>query len=1162
MKRSPAVPRLSWMAWMLVATAMASAQGQPEATVTSTSVESGGKTYVESIRLSPNRFSQALRFGAIKRGSETLDLGGKRLAKGTDYEIDYPSGTIYLKVPVQEGQQLRVNYRYDEEKGAAGSFGMAGTTSTSGFNGFKFDFAQGNSAFVGLGMTERLGDGTVLSSNVYGISNSFSLMPGTSLKGLFMVGQRDNTQSTDMLTGASNRSSVEEGQGRALIQSLESRVGKKGKFTAYFQDIDSRFGGFQALGANGYTGDQVGQLSREKGLKRTALGFDNIGTDSANISNSLQTVGDDNGTITRRTAAAEGKGFKLNWWSQDVDKGFTRFADIGAADWQQMGKERGFVREGMSGSLGFAGGQTQFSTLKLDSEQGGLARSSLGITAGRWKIGFSEQRVDQGFVRFGDLRGDEWNGAQLQHERGLLRRNYAIEGEVGKGQKVAASQGVVRTSDADFSSLDMTANLGKFSIEHINRTVDKGFNRLGSLGGDVNAHAAAALKVSSSANPQGHDIGAFLNSAGLERSSWRLGFNFDKGSSVSLHTSDIKGKDDKLGSKELNIKTPNLNLKVRDQKTGDKFSEVSRLMPSEHGVHGASAGLNRQDISGDMKLGGSRTLAFSKTSANDLGGDLSRETLSMRDKGLELDYKSRNVDSKFQGLGSFADPERDLFRALSGYKTQEGRLRWAPSKSLSIESDLWGWEEILGSKERFTERTLVRWQADKATSFEMLNTEHRFGDEFGDQVNQRGQKFTLGRDIASFGKLTLSQDAQTYDGSGEKNPDSLTRSVSFQAKLNPKTGFKTEQSETRFEDGTRTTVLSNTLSTDLTNRAGVSVTQTNVNRDGEKTDETHRQYGFWYDFGKGIKFNYGYQRALNGEEGSLNSKTELTSGTVQDVKIDSASYSQVRQDDRRDQTIGRFSLASAKAMNWGILQDVRFSFNADTHRDQYRWQRENRSMNFAASHDAMGFGFDYNSQVSPTGDRAIDRFFSFTTDRTNKADFVGSFRYGVRTLPTDQTVMIRDYSLAWKPADNVVFKHAVVTNALANQNGVLLGTVHTPLRSNIWSLDIQNSRSLKAGLFWKENQDEARFLRSREGGINLVLNANNPSPISLSYGVQQVDDRGTRKTAHKFGFIFNQRPGPNQSWNILFENLNWQHGRPENTLLQNWNARMDYSWRF
>ncbi len=1162
MKRSPAVPRLSWMAWMLVAGAMASAQAQPEPTGVSASVEAGGKTYVESIRLAPNRFSQALRFGAIKKGSETLEIGGRRLAKGTDYEIDYPSGTIYLKVQVQEGQQLRANYRYDEEKGKSGSYGMAGTTSTSGFNGFKFDFAQGNSAFVGLGMTERLGDGTVLSSNVYGLSNSFSLMPGTNVKGLFMVGQRDNTQSTDMMSGSSNRSSVEEGQGKALIQALESKVGAKGKFTAYFQDIDSRFGGFQALGANGYSAEQVGQLAREKGLKRTALGFDNIGTDSANFSNSVQTVGDGQGTITRRTAGAEGKGFKLNWWSQDIDKGFTRFADIGAADWQQMGKERGLVREGISGSLGFGGAQTNFSTLKLDSEQGGLAKSSLGFTAGRWKIGFNEQRVDQGFVRFGDLRGDEWNGGQLQHERGLLRRNYSVEGELGKDQKISASQGLVRTSNADFSSLDMTANLGRFSVEHISRSVDKDFNRLGNLGGDVNGHAAAALKISGSGGPQGNDAAAFLNSAGLDRSSWWLGYTIDKNSTISLRTSAIKGTEDGLGSQELTIKSPNLNLKIRDQKTGDNFKEVSRLMPSEQGVHGASVGLNRQDISGDMKLGGSRTLAFSKTAAHDLGGDLTRETLSLRDKGLELDYKSRDVNSKFNGLGSFADPERDLFRALSGYKTQEGRLRWSPTKSLKVESDLWGWEEILGSKERFTERTLVRWQADKSTSLEMVNTEHRFGDEFGDNINQRGQRFTLGRDIASFGRLTLSQDAQTFDGADEKNPDSVTRSVSFQAKLNPKTGFKTEQSETRFEDGTKTTVLSNTLSTDLTNRAGVSVTQTNVNREGDKADETHRQYGFWYDFGKGIKFNYGYQRALNGQEGTLNSKSELTAGTVQDVKIDSASYSQIRQDDKRDQTIGRFSLASAKAMNWGILQDVKFSFNADTHRDQYRWQRENRAMSFAASHDAMGFGFDYNSQVSPTGDRAIDRFFSFTTDRTSKAEFVGSFKYGVRTLPSDQTVMIRDYSLSWKPTDSIVLKHSVVTNALANQNGVLLGTVHTPLRSNSWNLDVQNSKSIKAGLFWKENQDEARFLRSREGGINLVLNANNPSPISMSYGVHQVDDRGDRKTAHKFGFSFNQRPGPNQSWNIMFENLNWQHSRPENSLLQNWNARMDYSWRF
>lgn len=1162
MARTPALPRLSWMAWMLVAASTAYSQAASEATLTSASVEAGGRTHVEQLRLTSNRFSHALKFGALKRGSESLDLNGRRLVKGKDYELDYPSGTIYLQTPFQEGQSLRVSYRYDEEKGKSGSFGVAGSSSGSGFSGFKFDFAQGASAFVGLGMTERLGDGTVLSSNVYGLANSFSLAPGMKLKGLFMVGERENTQSTDMISGQSSRSSVEEGQGRALIQGLEGRIGSKGRFSAYYQDIDSRFGGFQALGANGFTNEQISQLSREKGLKRTGLSFDDVGSESLKFSNSMQTVGDDSGTITRRTAGAEGKSFKLNWWSQDVDPGFTRFKDIGAADWQQLAKERGITREGLTGSFALAGAKTSFSSLKLDSPQGGLVKSSLGFETAKWKFGFNEQRVDSGFVRVGDVRPDEWNAGQLQQERGMLRRSISAEAEVGKGQKVSGVKSVVRMPDADFTSMDLSASLGRFSLEHILRNVEGGFKRLGNLGGDIPAHMAAMVKISNPGGaPVGQDGGAFFNSPGLDRSSWRMSYDFGKAAKASLHKADIKGKEDKLGATDLSIATPNLNLRIRDQKTGDKF-EAGRLMPSEQAVHGATPGLKRQDISVQAKLGGSKSLSLAQTKADDLGGDLQRQTISYRDKGIEFDFNTRAVDGAFQGLHTFADPERDLFRVLAGYRAQEGRLRWSPSKSLRIESDLWRWDEILGGRDRQTERTLVRWLPDSMTSIQALTTEHRFGSAEGDEINQRGQTLTISRDISKFGRLTLSQDSQSFDGKSETQPDSTTRSVSFEAKLNPKTGFKTQQSETIFEDGKRTTVLSNTLSTDLNKRTGVSVTQTNVNRDGDQADETHRQYGFWYDFGKGIKFNYGYQRALVGEEGDLKSVMEVTPGDVAGVKVGSAHYSQNRQDGKRDQTFGRFSFGSVKPMNWGILKDVTFSFNADTHRDHWRWQKENRSMSFAASHAAMGFGFDYSSQIAPSGERAIDRFFSFTTDRTGKADFQASFKYGVRTLPSDESVLIRDYSFSWKPADNVVLKHAMVTNPLAARNGVLLGTFFQPLRTNSWTLDIQNSKAFKGGFFWKENMDEARSLITREGGVSFVLNASNPSPLHLSYGVQQVMERGQKRTAHKFGFMFNQRPGPNQSWNLMFENLNWQHGRPHGSLLQNWNARMDYSWRF
>lgn len=1165
------LPWLAWGAVLTLGTAAAHAQqpsappgaGAGGAVPETVSVEAGGRVFTESLRLSTTRFSHALRFGAIKRGSEVLDLNGRTLLRGKDFEIDYPSGTIYLKTPVQDGQILRVSYRYDEEKGRAGTYGMAGTGAQNGFNGFKFDFAPGASAFLGLGLTERLGDGTVLSSNVYGLSNSFSFGPGK-LSGILMLGQRERADSVDMMTGAQAGSSVEEGQGRALIQNLEAKF-LGGTVSARYQDIDSRFGGFQALSAAGFTSEQIGQLSRERGLKRTSFQFANIGSSSANFSQGLQQVGDNNGTITRRTGGAQLGGLKLNWWSQKVDEGFLRFQDIGAADWQQLAKERGLLREGVEGGV-VLGDKKQmgFSALKLDSASGGIARSSFTAVWPSWKFDFSEQRVDPGFARFGDLRGDEFNPGQMAQEQGMLRRSMGVQADLGKNNKIAARQAVVRTKADDFTSLDLNASLGRLNIDHSLRSVGAGFNRLGNLGGpDIGAHMAAMLNMTEKGlQPQGHDAGGFFASQGIERSSLRGGYDFGKSLKASFEQVSIKGKDDSLKAGQVRIESKNVNLRVRQQKTGDKFTEVSRLMASEQQRLGATAGFTKTDFDADIKLGGAKQLTINQLKAGDAQGALNRTTASFNDKGFSASFAKRDVDASMPSLNSLADPERDLFRSLAGYSTEQSTLRWNSLRGLTVEADQWRWGQKDGTLGRDMSRAFVRWAMDSRTQFEGLLTEHRFGTADASQINQRNERFQLSRGFDRLGRITLWQNKQEFDGDQENLPDSITRALSVEAQLGKGAGFRTEQAETRFENGERETRTTNVLSTDLGKRAGISVSQTNVKRDGDKPDEVHRNYGLSYDFGKGFKVNYGFTRALTGEQGGLDKTVSVTPGTVQDVKVDAASYQQIRQDDQRDQHIGRVSISNAKPLQWGWINDVRFYYNADTYRDRWAWQRENRSLGFGATRGALAFGFDYNSQVAPTGERGIDRFFTFTTDRTGKGSLVATLRYGVRTLPDDREVMIRDYNLSWKPTENLVLNHSMVTNPLAPQNGVLLGTLPQPLRTNTWSLNYTREKDFKAGLFWKENQDENRLLRTREGGIDLLFRASNASPIRLTYGVHQTDQGQGRMTAHKFGLYFNQRPGPNQSWTLMLENLNWQHGRPSGSTLQNWNARLDYSWRF
>src|SRR5690606_27229137 len=100
------------------------------------------------------RLSIPLRYGAIKAGSETIDLNGRALVRDRDYRIDYASGTVIVTVAYRSGDALRVNYRYDEKAGEQGTYGsQLGTSGTGNFGGFTFDLTSGTRAYLGFGLT-------------------------------------------------------------------------------------------------------------------------------------------------------------------------------------------------------------------------------------------------------------------------------------------------------------------------------------------------------------------------------------------------------------------------------------------------------------------------------------------------------------------------------------------------------------------------------------------------------------------------------------------------------------------------------------------------------------------------------------------------------------------------------------------------------------------------------------------------------------------------------------------------------------------------------------------------------------------------------------------------------------------------------------------------
>lgn len=1123
---------------------------------TNAPVELGGRTSFDLIRLSEGSFSIPLRNGNLRKGSEVVELEGQTLRRGTDYTIDYASGAVYLLTAYRPGQSLRVQYRYDPS-GTAGTFGVGGSPAVMGFG---LNFMQGSEFLLGMGLTERLGDGTLLTSNLYGLKTNFQ-NSAFNLNGLLLISERKRTDSVSLLgDGGAGRKDVDEGQSTAMVQNLQAPV-LGGQLEATYQDIGSNFAGFQGFAQAGMDGGQVEALQKEKGLKRSSFSLKDLGLGAFRFSSSQRTVGDDKGAINWRTYGLNAGALQLNWTGQRVDQGFNRFGDIREGDRDQLAKERGLDRQTLDGAYAVGTLSSKFSQLSVDAGDGALlSRSAFNFAVPWLKLDWSAQSVASEFTRFGDLR--EGDRDQLSRERGLAREALALD--FGQwGLKLSDSR--VRGDSGDFRALDATLNKGRLSFEYASRKADEGFASMGNLRGDEHQTTAAALvrMLDPGRQVRGDDVQFVPMSQGLGRSFWRLGYDLGKGSSLRLDDYTLTNPDDQGRMQSVLFNSPRTRFSFRSMDLGAGLNpSFGRLLPSEREVLGWAAGVKRTDLDFATQFGQNRSLQVSQLSASHENGDLTRQQASLRQPGLEIDYVRRAVDPGFTMAAGIAHAEKDLFASLIGYDQTEMGLRWTGMRGINLDHFSSRSDQSDGDLSRGVNRTIFAWDLDSKTKLNWMQV-LEFSRQEGDPLNDRRySRYSLSRDFGKLGQLAVSQEQRTFVGSQTNEPDGVRNTVSYQAQVNKTTTVRTEQSRMDLADGRSETVNSNTIATQLTPRAGVSVTNTQIERDGDDSDETKRNYGFWYDFGKGIRLNYNYVRDMTGQAGTQTQDVSVTPGQVGDLKIDSATYQRKSWDETNDQHFGNVNFGTAKPLDLGFLRGFEFRVAADTARDRYVFTKENRHSWVGGNLFGLAMRYDYISQIAPNGYRAIDRVYRVTTDQSESRPLRANFEYKVRTLPWDDEVMIRRFNVVAKPSPSWLITHSVEANPDAARGDVLLGTVPEDVRRNAWKIDFVGNAKLKSGFEWNETRIDGRDSLLRQGKLNFTFFADNPSPLYFSYGVNQWDNNGDRSTEHGFTLQYDQRPGPNQSLSMFLSNLHYEHSTPQGRKPSTWNMRFEYSLRF
>lgn len=1118
----------------------------------------GGKPSIDAIRIDSPSPNVPLRHDGVVRGSEDLDLDGRKLVRGKDYTIDYGTGVVILATPTKVGQVLRANYRYDPA--------LAKSTTEGGNNWstMKFNFSGGNSMSMGLGMVERGADGTLTRSDLYALKNNFGAgNGGPKLKGVMAFG---NQQSIRSESAFGKEQATEKGtkRGAAIVQELATQFGG-GSVVIGYQSIDKNFTGISALRDSGYSDQAVNAMAKERGLKRIGLSMNNVKIGGLSVNQNFQTVSNGGASIKNNVLDLGGKGWRLNYNGRSVDKNFGRFRDLADGDREQLMKEAGLDTTTVGLNFDNKGSKLSLNSHEVTNNAGnGFVRQSVRYESKTWSMSYGTQSVDKQFNQFQGIRLAD--AGQIAREQGINRRNFALgfNSPTATGLKFAFSQSAMSNGDKglEATSVDVSQNGLNYTYREFGS--EAGFDGLGRMSQaeqDANISSIALMYQPSGVNVRPEDRAWFTRGAGLNREMHRIQFSAGKSVGVTASILNLTGRNDSGNVSSVNFDWKNSSFSYRHQSIGANLTEIGNTMSFERERLGTLTDLNKTDIRFSTKFGDKRSLDVDSMDARHGNDTAKRRILKWADPNLQLMYAERGVSSAAFNMGQLVDPERDLLGQIAGQEQRQLLVNWLMMRDLRVQLNFTsGFNDLLNESRNFSE-SLIDWSPDKTTKLQWYSSSNRSADPTMSLFDHDINRFLISKEFQN-GGFEYERETHEYSGENDTNPSSVRNSFSVETKISENTSVRTEQSQTSYNNGDRDRVSAHTVSTGITKDAGVSVTDVNINRSGARPDERRRNYGFWLNLGNGVKFTYGYAREL-GTEGKMNSSIGLSGGTIGGLSFGGANYNTQRWDGSRNKSLGNFQLGSTKPMQMGFVRDFSFNLATDTVRDMNAWQRENRTANFGMRVGDLQLGFDYASQIHQNGHRAVDRAFRFKSDQSPKRKFVFDAMLKFRTMPWDQEYAIRNVTLTGRFLPGFDVSHSIQTNPEVARGDALLGSTVQPLRVLSWKIQqTKPDLNTRFGASWEERINEQTHTMSRLASINMTLYANSPSPLNLFYGLEQVDINNQRKSIHRYGIDFSQRPGPNQMFSLSFGNVSWQHGRDDNTRRENWTARLNYQLRF
>jgi hypothetical protein len=1156
----------------------ASAQTPPPDAITGNAAPTTASTAItnfEEIKVSDPTKPLTLKYRGVYPSSETASLDGQGLVRTTDYTINYVTGVITWVRQVNPGQLFRITYQFDRNVQPVLTAG-----GTLRFNTITAPRPFG-SEVTGVQHLTFTGDKTLAFSS----TASFGEL---SSQGLLMFNTR---QSGSTMFGlgleSGGPSSPDPSDSKFVLQSLSTGL-MHGTVKFDYQDISSNFGNFAGVRAAGYDENTVNQLQKEAGLKRLGFSMQDVAVGGMKLTNSFKTVSDDNGSVSWKSFALQDGGFKFNFDARHVDLGFSRFSDMAESDRDQLEKEAGLARQDVGFSYASKTGGLSFASNQIKDENGQkIFKNDVQMNVKDWKLDFGNQSVASAFARFDSLTDQE--KAQWATQSGVQRQWLNMQtGPVTKGGQPLkiAVEDISAKAGGEFKAADASVGGKNWALSYTERKTDQQLGLQANLpDAEVDKHvqAIATMYAPTGIATGPADRTSLVQGAALDRSGFRLtaqplkGFNFD------IEEVSLKGSQDEAYIQSLAMNGKNFDVTVKREHEGVNFFEAPQLFGFEQQRFGLLQGLDKTDFAMNWRMGGSKKLTMAMMDSDTTAGGAKRNSIEYTDKKIDVSLTTRSIDPGFGAVGTIPDGENGLLAALMGYKVTDFKANWTISSKMSFQA-LWeNQDNDAQNIDTFDHNVLFNWDPNKTTHLSYTFFDTKSNNPLDLLYRSSLSSFLVSKDFGKMGKFQYMHQTQNQqDPTMAAAPTttvaqapgidttvpmgaSVDDYLSYETKLDKNTSVKTEQSRTRYSDGSGSSTSANTISRSLTAHLGVSYTDLIIDRPGLDHDEKKNNYGVWFDLAKGMRFSYGIVRDLNpavAGGNTANSTIGLTSGNVGTLHVDSAGYNVNSWDQTHNQVATNVAVKSSKPFKFGFFKEMQFNVGLDTSSDYGAFTKDNKLFNIGGKVGSNTFMVEYKSQLDATNHLGVDRFFKFETDQNDKKWIKASIKVKERETPLQGIQMIRDYSITVRPIKNFEITNQLLTNPEEQfRPDVLMGSVTSPWRANKYTLSYLSGKSTTIGATYEEKFDDLTRDYYRTSGINIDLFKGSASPLTFWYGLEQGGGTSGHQTAQRYYLKFYQRPGPNQAFNIFAGNISYDYltgGFNRN----NWTLNVDYELKF